>query len=326
MSTGEVKKVSPQDLQLVQNLIERCLQLYMSQKEVVSTLLHQAKIEPSFTELVWQKLEEENQDFFKAYHLRLILKDQIMKFNKLLQTQAELMRQISPVAGAASVPISNGSHVPLLHQNPSCYAPDNTGQAMKLENMHQSTVSKLPNALTNGGSSLQHCMQPAVGMSGMSRREDVSPNLLIAQNSNMVLMQGINGDGMIKSESGYADEPAFMFNAANSVLERHPAMADVPLPSFIGDESNPKPTNEPIVDPDTSSYGFLGQIPRNFSLSDLTADFSISSDILDSYSRSPYLAADTDFLNPHGNGDIQGDGKRLDTISEGLSYEGFGSD
>ncbi|KAL0383463.1 UNVERIFIED_CONTAM: hypothetical protein Scaly_0633600 [Sesamum calycinum] len=35
----------------VQNLIERCLQLYMSQKEVVSTLLHQAKIEPGFTEL-----------------------------------------------------------------------------------------------------------------------------------------------------------------------------------------------------------------------------------------------------------------------------------
>ena len=59
---------------------------------------------------VWQKLEEENQDFFKAYHLRLILKDQIMKFNKLLQTQAELMRQISSAPGAASVPIPNGSH------------------------------------------------------------------------------------------------------------------------------------------------------------------------------------------------------------------------
>ncbi|KAJ9544075.1 hypothetical protein OSB04_023782 [Centaurea solstitialis] len=319
MSSGEVKKVSPQDLQLVQNLIERCLQLYMSQKEVVNTLLHQAKIEPSFTELVWQKLEEENQDFFKAYHLRLILKDQIMKFNKLLQTQAELMRQIPPAAGSATVPISNGSHVPLLHQNPSCYAPDNTGQAMKLENVHQSAVS-----INGGSSSLHHSMQSAVGM---SRRNDVSPNLLMAQNSNMVLMQGINGDGMIKAESGYADEPtSFMFNAANSVLERHPAIPDVPLPSFIGEESNPKPVNESIVDPDTSSYGFLGQIPRNFSLSDLTADFSVSSDILDSYSRSPYLAPDTDFLNPHGNGDIQGDGKRLDTISEGLSYEGFGSD
>lgn len=35
----------------VQNLIERCLQLYMNQKEVVETLLDQAKIEPGFTEL-----------------------------------------------------------------------------------------------------------------------------------------------------------------------------------------------------------------------------------------------------------------------------------
>lgn len=300
MSTGEVKKVSPQDLQLVQNLIERCLQLYMSQKEVVSTLLHQAKIEPSFTELVWQKLEEENQDFFKAYHLRLILKDQIMKFNKLLQTQAELMHQIPPT--------TNGSHVPLL------YAPDNTGQTMKLENMHQSGVGA--GAHTNGGTSVHACMQ-----------SDVPPNLLMTQNSNMGIMNG-DGNGMIKSETGYIETSTFMYNSGNNVLERHhPVMSDVHIPSFIGEVSNQKPMNGSNVDPDSSSFGFLGQIPRNFSLSDLTADYNISSDILDSYSRSPYLAADTDFLNPHGSGDMQqGDSKRLDTISEGLSYEGFGSD
>ena len=35
----------------MENLIEQCLQLYMSQKEVVETLLDQAKIEPGFTEL-----------------------------------------------------------------------------------------------------------------------------------------------------------------------------------------------------------------------------------------------------------------------------------
>ncbi|RWW33336.1 hypothetical protein GW17_00001955, partial [Ensete ventricosum] len=35
----------------VQNLIERCLQLYMNQKEVIDTLSFQAKIEPSFTQL-----------------------------------------------------------------------------------------------------------------------------------------------------------------------------------------------------------------------------------------------------------------------------------
>lgn len=51
MSSGEVRKVSRQDIQLVQNLIERCLQLYMDQKEVVETLSLQAKIEPSFTQL-----------------------------------------------------------------------------------------------------------------------------------------------------------------------------------------------------------------------------------------------------------------------------------
>ncbi|KAI3787676.1 hypothetical protein L2E82_00001 [Cichorium intybus] len=112
---------------------------------------------------------------------------------------------------------------------------------------------------TNGGSTLHPCMQSGPDM---SRRDEVSQNLLMAQNSTIGIMQGMNG-----------------------------------------------------------------QIPRNVCLSHLTADFSISSDILDNYSRSPYMAADTDFLNSHGNGDIQqGDNKRLDTISEGLSYEGFGSD
>ncbi|XP_076958428.1 uncharacterized protein LOC143634157 [Bidens hawaiensis] len=278
MSNGEVKKVSPQDLQLVQNLIERCLQLYMSQKEVVSTLLHQAKIEPSFTELVWQKLEEENQDFFKGYHLRLILKDQILKFNKLLQTQAELMSQIAAASSAASVSIPNGSHAPLMHQiqNSSCYTLDSNTQPMKLENMQKSATAKLP-----GG--LHPCMQ----------MDGVAPNMLMNQNSNMGIMHGMNNEGIIKSESGYVEDPSFMFNPANNV-------------NFIAEESNVKPVTEPVVDPNASSFGFLGQIPRNFSLSDLTADFSVSSDILDNYSRSPYLAADTDFLNIHGNGDIQG--------------------
>ncbi|PWA38498.1 hypothetical protein CTI12_AA580890 [Artemisia annua] len=220
-----------------------------------------------------------------------------MKFNKLLQAKAELMCQISSAPGAVSVPVPNGSHNTLLHQNASCYAPDNTVQAM----------------------------QSAVGMTGLSRRDDVSQNLRMPQNSNMGLMQGMNGGGVIKSESGYPGEPSFMYNAANNGIDRPPAMTEVPVLNFLGEETHPKPVNEPIVDPDTSSFGFLGQIPRNFSLSDLTADFSISSDILDNYSRSPYLAADTDFLNSHGNGNIQ-DGKRLDTISEGLSYEGFGSD
>lgn len=36
------------------------------QNEVVSILQQQAKIEPGFTQLVWQKLEEQNPDFFRC--------------------------------------------------------------------------------------------------------------------------------------------------------------------------------------------------------------------------------------------------------------------
>jgi len=45
------KKVSREDIELVQNLIERCLQLYMNRGEVVRTLSTRARIEPGFTTL-----------------------------------------------------------------------------------------------------------------------------------------------------------------------------------------------------------------------------------------------------------------------------------
>lgn len=53
----------------VQNLIERCLQLYMNPKEVVETLLAQAKIEPGFTEL---GTKETFLCFFTHTHTHLI--------------------------------------------------------------------------------------------------------------------------------------------------------------------------------------------------------------------------------------------------------------
>ncbi|XAR69602.1 Angiotensin-converting enzyme 2 [Bertholletia excelsa] len=316
MSSGEARKVSREDIQLVQNLIERCLQLYMSQKEVVNTLLVQAKIEPGFTELVWKKLEEENREFFEAYYIRLAVKDQINEFNKLLEKQAELTRQMCP-PGVASLPMSNGSHIPSLHQNSACFAPEHTGPATKTENMHQPIGSNLPGPFPNGGSSLHPCMQNAIDMSAHARRIDVSPNMLLAQSSNIGMIQGMNG-AMIKSESGYAGSSPYMFSNEGNVLEVRPAIGDASVPSFNNVESGSQPLNETLLDADSSSFGFLGQIPRNFSLSDLTADFSNSSDILESYSRSPFLATDADnFLDPHGRGDQQGD-KRLKSTLLGL--------
>ncbi|PSS33527.1 Unconventional myosin-Va like [Actinidia chinensis var. chinensis] len=303
MSSGEVRQVSREDIQLVQNLIERCLQLYMSQKEVVNTLLVQAKIEPGFTELVWQKLEEENREFFNAYYLRLIVKDQIREFNRLLEKQDELMRQICP-AGVASLPMSNGSHIPALHQNSACYAPERTGPNLKTENVNQLIGSSLPHSYHDGGSSLHPCMQN-VDMSALARRIDVSPTPSLAQCSHVGMMQGMNG-GMIKSETGYAGSSQYMFGNDGNVLEVRPAIGDASVSSFSSVESNSQPVNESLLDADNSSLGYLGQIPRNFSLSDLTVDFSNSSDILGSYSGSPFLGADTNFLDHHGRGEHQG--------------------
>lgn len=89
---GVSSPVSTADIQLVQNLIERCLQVYLAQGEVVKILSAQATIEPGFTQLVWQKLEEQNPDFFAAYNLRLKLKGQIIMFNHLLEQQVQVVQ------------------------------------------------------------------------------------------------------------------------------------------------------------------------------------------------------------------------------------------
>ena len=53
----------------------------------MDTLQQQTKVEPEFTRLVWQKLEEQNPEFFRMYNMRLKLKDQITMFNYLLEQQ-----------------------------------------------------------------------------------------------------------------------------------------------------------------------------------------------------------------------------------------------
>lgn len=286
MSSGSVRRVSREDIQLVQNLIERCLQLYMNPKEVVETLLAQAKIEPGFTELVWQKLEEENQEFFKAYYLRLLLKEQITEFNRLLKEQAELSQLQSTAVG--SLPNSNGSHIPPLPQNPSCYASEQASAAVKPENMRHGLDSTLHDVFNNGGSSLNTRVRDLAQMSARGNRISSPPSMLSSQNSSLGLIQGING-GMIKSEPGYSGSPPYIFGPDGTVLEACPTIGDAAVTSFNSVDSNSHSMNGALLDPDISSFGVLGQISRNLSLSDLTADFSQSSDIMESYPRCPYL-------------------------------------
>ena len=69
----------------VQNLIERCLQLYMSQREVVATLQFQAKIEPGFTRLG-------NESIYAACTEEELVEASILQAGKALQTLIVTLR------------------------------------------------------------------------------------------------------------------------------------------------------------------------------------------------------------------------------------------
>jgi uncharacterized protein (TIGR01589 family) len=112
--------VSTEDIQLVQNLIERCLQLYMTREEVINVLKTQATIDPGFTQLVWGKLEEQNHEFFRCYYTRLKLKAQIIMFNHLLEQQVSVVQRMQrgwngsaagngSSATASGIPLFQGS-------------------------------------------------------------------------------------------------------------------------------------------------------------------------------------------------------------------------
>ncbi|XP_073005130.1 uncharacterized protein [Typha latifolia] len=322
MSGGEVRKVSRQDIQLVQNLIERCLQLYMNQKEVVDTLSFQAKIEPSFTELVWQKLEEENREFFKAYYVRLMLKNQIMVFNKLLEDQYRLMSKEHPSA-IPSIPLSNGSDSSGLHQS-ACYLSEHASTSARSDGMLCNGVSS--SGIINGLPSGQQFVLAGKDVPSLAGSFDPSASMLSTQNSSIGRFNEVNGTA-IKTESSYSSNSDFPFCTDNTFLEARPSIGDASAGSFSSSELTGQPLNDPLLDIDTSSFGFLSQIPRNFSFSDLTEDFTQSADILENYGRSP-------FLHPEGNNFLDSpeeeckeeENRRLGTISEGVSYEDFTSD
>ncbi|KAM3271182.1 hypothetical protein P3S67_029385 [Capsicum chacoense] len=98
-------------------------------------------------------------------------------------------------------------------------------------------------------------------------------------------------------------------------------MGDASLSSFSSVESNTQPVNEPLLDADTTSFGFLGEMLQNFGFSELIADSTNSYDILESYSRTPFLAKDTGSLLD-SNGGIE----RLTNESENLRYTNFSGD
>ena len=69
----------------------------MTQAEIITALQAQANIDPAFTCLVWEKLLDQNRDFFYLYGIKLRMKDQIVAFNYLVDQHVQLLKTLGIV-------------------------------------------------------------------------------------------------------------------------------------------------------------------------------------------------------------------------------------
>lgn len=280
-TSKDSKRVSPQDIEFVQNLIERCLQLYMNRDEVVKTLLTRARIDPGFTTLVWQKLEEENADFFRAYYIRLKLKKQILLFNHLLEHQYHLMKYPMPPK-VPLAPIQNGIHPMPVNNNslPMGYPVLQQSMAPVPGQPHIDTMGNGISSchIVNGvpAPSNYHPIRMNSGNEALSSMSEVpvSPTSVASSGHFPFSASEISGIGAEASTL----ETAFTADVANSVGLQLPA---------DGTDGNSR-----------DSFRSLDQIQWNFSLTDLTADLSNLGDLgaLGNYPGSPFLPSDSDIL------------------------------
>ncbi|PIN26527.1 Angiotensin-converting enzyme 2 [Handroanthus impetiginosus] len=297
VSSNDNRKVSREDIELVQNLIERCLQLYMNRDEVVKTLLNRARIDPGFTTLVWQKLEEENADFFRAYYIRLKLKKQIILFNHLLEHQYHLMKYPMPPK-VPLAPVQNGIHpmpvnnlpmgYPVMPHHPvpaagqphmdpmgysasGCHIVNGVPAPGNFQPMRMNSGNEM--VIDTTASDVSPIMPPSNAMSSMSDMP-VSPTSVASSGHFPFSASEISGIGVDTS----ALDTAFTSDVASSV--------GLQLPPDNGAGNS------------RDSLRSLAQIPWNFSLSDLTADLPNLGDLgaLGNYPGSPFLPSDSDIL------------------------------
>ncbi|KAM7472299.1 hypothetical protein LguiA_010482 [Lonicera macranthoides] len=290
--SNDNRKVSRKDIELVQNLIERCLQLYMNKDEVVKTLFNRARIDTGFTTLVWQKLEEENADFFRAYYIRLKLKKQIILFNHLLEHQYHLMKyRVPPKVPLA--PIQNGIHpmpvnnlpmgYPVLQQHPV----PATGQA-HLDSMGCGISScHVVNGVPAPGNFHPIRMNSGNDMVIDGSAADVKPSL----------PPGSSMSEMPLSPTSVASSGHFPFTASEIEMGVDTSALDSAFTSDVASSVGLQLAPDNGANNSRDSLRSLGQIPWNFSLSDLTADLSNLGDLgaLGNYPNSPFYS-DSDIL------------------------------
>ncbi|CAB4302008.1 unnamed protein product [Prunus armeniaca] len=294
--SNKSRKITRGDIEVVQNLIERCLQLYMNRNEVINTLLDRARIEPGFTSLVLQKLEEENAEFFKAYYIRLKLKNQIVLYNRLLEQQYHLMKdQVPP--DVPLPPMQNGMHYMPVHSSSMGYPimqqpPIPSNRHRQISNMGTTSSCHVVNGipaqghfhhmpLNCGNESLADA--PSIIPASGIKTEMLSSPVSVASNGQFPFTPSeISGLGVDTS----ALDSAFTSHLAN--LER----------LGIGPDGGTRWPKETL----RSS----GQSTWNFGLFDSTAEWPNLQDLgaLGNYSGSPFLPPESDVLDSPEQNDM----------------------
>ncbi|KAG1330333.1 hypothetical protein COCNU_02G003010 [Cocos nucifera] len=292
IASSDNRKVSREDIELVQNLIERCLQLYMNRGEVVRTLSNRARIEPGFTTLVWQKLEEENSEFFRAYYIRLKLKKQIILFNHLLEHQYHLMKYPVPPQ-VPLVPIQNGIHPMQVNNVPMGYP----------------VLQQQPMPTTG---------RPHVDPIGCGLSSCHVVNGIPAPGSFHPIHMNSGNDGAPEAAPAAAPCSAMLSVSETAVVPASVASSDhFPFtPTDLSGMSMDTSTLDANFTSDVANAGVLqlgpdGEIGSSrdslrtggqlwsFNLTDLTADFTnlgVDLGALGSYTGSPFLPSDSDIL------------------------------
>nr|XP_018682953.1 PREDICTED: uncharacterized protein LOC103987795 isoform X2 [Musa acuminata subsp. malaccensis] len=294
ITNSQNRNVSREDIELVQNLIEHCLQLYMNRGEVVRTLSDRARIEPGFTTLVWKKLEEENPDFFRAYYIRLKLKKQIILFNHLLEHQCQLMK--CPVLpNVPLAPIHGGIHAGPVNSMPLGYpvlqqpAMTTTGQP------HFDPVSCV----------LSSC-NAVNGIPAPGRYHPIhvnSGNDIVINDRKPEATPATAPCGAISSLSEMAASPAsvasnnhFPFTPSEiSGMGLDASTLETTLTSDVASMGELQLSQDCAIGSSRDSLGSLGPL-WNFSITDLATDLANLGDLgaLENYTSSPFLPSDSD--------------------------------
>mmetsp|Transcript_5742 Transcript_5742/g.17547 ORF Transcript_5742/g.17547 Transcript_5742/m.17547 type:complete len:214 (-) Transcript_5742:86-727(-) len=92
--TGPPQRVTTEEVQHVQGLIEQCMTAFMPQHQIASLISSEEGVEPALVAMVWQKLEDLHPAFFAEYHARSKLKEQIVMFNYLLEQQVSMVNKL----------------------------------------------------------------------------------------------------------------------------------------------------------------------------------------------------------------------------------------